>query len=328
MNTACETLVCVVLISFAVLKFFGNPMKIRYIKLGDGGKWEPYCIEEQQVIRLGYISPYHQDSLNGDWGAVRKFWLSERKGNEGAASRDLNQIRDFYELLETDIWITFYHRKMYWCKAHKDVYKLDDGSRIRNVIGSWSCFDKNGNPLLIENIDGRITKVQGYRGTICSVELPDYLLRKINGEVQPEIQSTKETLVALKLNVASLIKGLWWSDFELLIDLIFSQSGWQRISVLGKAEKDIDLDIFSPVTRKRAFVQVKSTTTATQIKSYYEKFAQYSQYNEMYFIFHTLSGELDELSIDDPRLNVWDISRVADLVINAGLIDWLLAKRA
>lgn len=302
-------------------------MTIRYIKLGDGGKWERYCIEEQQTLRLGYESPHHQESLSSEWDAVRNFWLSARNGNQGAASRDLNQIRDFYELSESDIWITFYQRRLYWCHAHKEVHELEDGSRIRNVIGSWSCYDKKGSPLSIENIDGRITKVQGYRGTICGVELPEYLLRKINGEVQPEIQLTKEALVALKVNIENLIKGLWWNDFELLIDLIFSQSGWQRISVLGKTEKDIDLDVFSPVTQKRAFVQVKSTTTANQIQSYREIFNQHHQYDEMYFVFHTFSGDLENLNIDDPRVAVWDISRVADLVINAGLIGWLLAKR-
>ncbi|MCH8493431.1 MAG: hypothetical protein LAT53_09390 [Idiomarina sp.] len=302
-------------------------MKILYIKLGDGGRWERYCIEEQQTLRLGYESPHHQESLSGDWDIVRSFWLSARNGNKGAASRDLNQIRAFYELSESDIWITFYQRKMYWCHAHKEVHELEDGSRIRNVIGSWSCYDKTGSPLSIENIDGRITKVQGYRGTICGVELPEYLLRKINGEVQPDIQSTKEALACLKLNIENLIKGLWWNDFELLVDLIFSQSGWQRISVLGKTEKDIDLDIFSPVTQKRAFVQVKSTTTANQIQSYREIFNQHHQYDEMYFVFHTFSGNLEKLNIGDPRVAVWDISRVAELVINAGLIDWLLAKR-
>lgn len=302
-------------------------MKIRYIKLGDGGKWERCCIEEQQTLRLGYESPHHHESLSGDWDTVHSFWLSARNGNQGAASRDLNQIRDFYELSESDIWITFYQRKMYWCHALKEVHQLEDGSRIRNLIGSWNCYDKIGRPLSIENIDGRITKVQGYRGTICGIELPEYLLRKINGEVQPEIQSTKEALAVLKLNIENLIKGLWWNDFELLVDLIFSQSGWQRISVLGKTEKDIDLDIFSPVTQKRAFVQVKSTTTANQIQSYREIFNQHHQYDEMYFVFHTFSGNFEKLGIDDPRVAVWDISRVAALVINAGLIDWLLAKR-
>ncbi len=303
-------------------------MKIRYIKLGDGGKWERSCIDENQTLRLGYESPHHRESLSGDWDTVRNFWLAARNGKQGTATRDLNQIRDFYDLTESDIWVTFYKRKLFWCHAHKEIQELEDGSRIRKVIGSWSSNDKKGNPLSIENIDGRITKVQGYRGTICEVELPDYLLRKINGETQPEVESTKEALAALKSNIEELIKGLWWNDFELLVDLIFSQSGWQRISVLGKTEKDIDLDIFSPVTRKRAFVQVKSTANANQLKNYQEIFNQYHQYDEMYFVFHTFSGNLEKVAISDPRVSVWNISRVAELVINAGLVDWLLAKRA
>ena len=43
----------------------------------------------------------------------------------------------------------------------------------------------------------------------------------------------------LKEKVENLIQGLWWNDFELLVDLIFAKSGWQRVSVLGKTE-DVD----------------------------------------------------------------------------------------
>ncbi|CCN82518.1 conserved hypothetical protein [Vibrio nigripulchritudo SFn27] len=301
-------------------------MKVRYIKLGDSGKWEKSCLEKEQVVRLGYNSPYHNESLNGEWDVVRGFWLSERNNNSGAATRDINQIRDFYELSETDLWVTFYQRKLYWCHAKKEVIELQDGSRIRKVIGTWNSYDKQGNPLSIENIDGRVTKVQGFRGTICSVEREDYLIRKINGEPQPEVEAAKKSLLILKNNVEGLIKGLWWNDFELLIDLIFSQSGWQRVSVLGKTEKDIDLDVFSPVSQKRAFVQVKSTTNLKQFHEYYGIYKEYKQYDEMFFVYHTIN-ENNNLEIDDPRVTVWDISRIADLVINAGLISWLIEKR-
>ena len=91
-------------------------------------------------------------------------------------------------------------------------------------------------------------------------------------------------------------------------------SGWQRISVLGKTEKDIDLDVFSPVTQKRAFVQVKSSTNATQIDKYYNAFQQHQQFDEMYVVFHSFNGNLKEIEIDDSKLSLWDISRVAELV--------------
>lgn len=301
-------------------------MKIRFIKLGNSGNWEKSCIEDDNSIRLGYESPYHEECLNGDWGPVRQYWLEAKKGKQGTATRDINQIKDFYELSEADIWITFFKRKMYWCHAQKDVQQLEDGSRIRKVVGKWRCEDKNGFPLTIENTDGRITKVQGFRGTICGVEQPEYLLRKINGDLQPEVEAAKKSLKILKANVESLIKGLWWNDFELLVDLIFSKSGWQRISVVGKTEKDIDLDVFSPVTQKRAFVQVKSSINADQMKECYESFRQYQQYDEMYIVFHSSNGA--EANISDPRVHLWNLSRVAELVIHAGLIDWLITKRA
>jgi hypothetical protein len=87
--------------------------------------------------------------------------------------------------------------------------------------------------------------------------MQDYLIRKINGQTTDEVENAKLSLTRLKSDVRDLIQGLWWHDFELLIDLVFSKAGWQRFSVLGKTEKDIDLDIYSPTTQKRAFVQIK-----------------------------------------------------------------------
>lgn len=302
-------------------------MRIRYIKLGIRGVWEEECIERDNTIRLGYESPYHQESLQGKWEVVRDYWLKVRNGDEGAASRDINQIRDFYELTESDIWVTFFRRKLYWCRTSKDVIELDDGSRIRRVIGTWSCKDANGRTLAVENIDGRITKVQGFRGTICGVALPDYLLRKINGEPQPDVEAAKRALGELKANIEELIRGLWWKDFELLVDLIFAKAGWQRISVLGKTEKDIDLDVYSPLSRKRAFVQVKSSTNAEQIAEYRKVYSEHEQYNEMYFISHTFAGDPKEVA-DDDRIHLWGVPQIAELVIHEGLVDWLITKRS
>ena len=145
------------------------PAKVRYIKLGAGGDWEKWCLDND-AIRLGYESPYHNESVNGEWEIVRSYWLEARNGNEGAATRDINQIRDFYELTEDDLWITFHQRKLYWCKVSNAVEKLQDGSRVRKAIGKWSCKSLKGQVLTIENIDGRVTKVQGFRGTICSID--------------------------------------------------------------------------------------------------------------------------------------------------------------
>lgn len=303
-----------------------TPNKVRFIKLGEGGEWESSCIQ-QNAIRLGYHSPHHEDSLAGNWDDVRRYWLSHRKGNEGSATRDINQIRDFYELEESDVWITFYKKKLYWCHAAKEVIELDDKSRIRNVIGSWSSTDINGKTLRVENIDGRVTKVQGFRGTICSVELQDYLVKKINGHAINEVESATSSLNKLKADVEDLIKGLWWHDFELMIDLVFSKSGWQRFSVLGKTEKDIDLDVYSPATQRRAFVQIKSATTRAELESYIDTFHEYEQFDEMYFVYHTCHENLSDLETRYKNIHLWDLKRISGLVVNAGLVEWLINKR-
>ncbi|MEA5468283.1 restriction endonuclease [Spirulina sp. 06S082] len=302
------------------------PNKIRFIKLGEGGEWEQSCIKEG-TIRLGYHSPHHQDSLAGNWDNVRKFWLEFRNGHEGAATRDINQIRDFYELDEQDVWITFYKKKLYWCRAAREVVELDDKSRIRNVIGNWLATDINGQPLRIENIDGRVTKVQGFRGTICSIELQDYLIRKINGIAIEEVENAKSSLEKLKSDVEDLIKGLWWHDFELLIDLVFSKAGWQRFSVLGKTEKDLDLDVYSPATQKRVFVQIKSTTTRDEVEACISTFNEYEQFDEMYFVYHTCHSDLSDIESHHPNIHLWGLKRISALVVNAGLVEWLINKR-
>src|SRR6267142_6088985 len=84
---------------------------VRFIKLGDGGAWEKSCIEDN-TLRLGYESPFHDDALRGHWNTVKEFWLNYRKGKTRVASSDVNQIRDFYELPDTAVWITFFKRRM------------------------------------------------------------------------------------------------------------------------------------------------------------------------------------------------------------------------
>lgn len=302
-------------------------MQIRYIKLGRGGIWEQSCIENEGTIRLGYPSPLHNECLAGEWDKVRIFWLNARNGNEGAAARDISQIRDFYECSEDDIWITFYKRKMYWCRAECEVCELPDGSRIRKAIGAWSCKTEDGSILAIERIDGRVTKVQGFRGTICNATMPQYLMRKIRGEPEPDVLTAKESLRKLELNVKGLIQGLWWKDFELLVDLLFSRAGWQRMSVVGKTEKGIDLDIVLPVSNRRAFVQVKSQTSPSEIKSCYDTYRAYDQYDEMYMVFHSLNSEASQICFVSEDLHLWDCSRLASLVVRSGLVEWLIAKR-
>jgi hypothetical protein len=123
-----------------------------------------------------------------------------------------------------------------------------------------------------------------------------------------------------------LIQGLWWKDFELLVDHIFAQSGWQRISVLGQTDKDIDLDVYSPVTNKRAFIQVKSHASPEILNDSVARFREMEQFDEMYFVVHTCDSELGTSREDS--ISILDLNRLSELVINAGLVNWLITKRS
>lgn len=306
-----------------------RPSDVRYIKLGGGGEWEKSCIEVEQTIRLGYVSPHHQDSLAKNWDAVLAYWNKFRNGNAATASNDLRQIRDFYEQPPNTLWFTFYKRQLWWAFAQPTVSELPDLSRVRRVVGAWCGTDILGRPLWEESLDGRLSQIVGYRGTICgvSVEVAEYLVRRINGDRSDEVVRAEAAVAELERAVEQLIKGLYWKDFELLIDVVFSRAGYQRVSVLGKTQKDIDIDFESPVTRRRAFVQVKSQASMEVFKHCVDQFRTMPQYDDFFFVCHSPLGISGSHS-DHPNVHLLTGPTLARLVIDAGLVGFLISKRS
>ncbi|WP_025675319.1 hypothetical protein [Salinivibrio socompensis] len=297
---------------------------VKFIKLGQSGGWEERCIEsDKPMIRLGFDNPHHQKCLDEDWGFMNRYWLESK--TKGKATETTNQIKDFYTQPATTMWITFYKRKLYWCFAKKEVIQLEDGSRIREVDGEWQSCNVKGEHLYVENLSGKLTKVQMFRGTICSVKESNYLLKRINAIELPEVQTAKDSLNNLVSSVKPLIKNLGWQDFELLVDLVFSNAGWQRVATLGKVEKSIDLDVISPVTGRRAFIQVKSQSSKDEFKGYIEQFEGMPQYDEMYYICHTGTSALEEIQFPN-NVQLIGLNHMAHLTVNAGLVKWLITK--
>ena len=124
-----------------------------------------------------------------------------------------------------------------------------------------------------------------------------------------------------------MIKGLWWHDFELLIELIFSKLGWQRFSVMGAREKDIDLDLRQAASNKRAVVQIKSQTTRSTAQDCIQTLSSYEGCDEIYFVYHTCHEDLSGLE-DKRTTHVWGSQAIARHVVNTGLAEWLIHKRS
>lgn len=303
-----------------------RPSTALYIKLGQAGAWETDCITRDQTLQLDYREAPHDLCLHGKWDEVRETYKSLRD-DIGAATRDAKQIRLFYESDETVLWITFFGDRMYWCFSKPKITLLEDKSKTRPVIGQWRSTDINGNALNKNQLSGRLLSTEGFRGTICSVKEFPYLVQRINGEPLKQIDEANEALSTLKQKIETLIRGLHWKDFEILIDLIFRQAGWQRVSILGGTEKTIDLDLLSPITRERYAVQIKSKAGLADFENYQRKFADMQSYSRIYFVVHTPSPNLiqaADTSTGDIELLLPE--RIAELAVQFALADWIINK--
>jgi hypothetical protein len=237
-----------------------------YIKLGRGGDWEAESLREG-VLRFGYREAPHDLCTRGDWQGVWEAMTAIR-ADAGAATRDVNQIRAYYEADEHSIFITFVGGLLYWCRPAGPVQVIDDRSHRRPTADGWRNTSIGGALLSADRLSGRLLKVQMFRGTICEVGAADYLLRKLSDQLSPEVAAAEEAERALATAIVGLMRLLTWQDFELLVDLVFSTSGWRRVSQVGRTQKTVDLELILPSTAERAFVQVKSQATAASIDDY------------------------------------------------------------
>lgn len=80
--------------------------------------------------------------------------------------------------------------------------------------------------------------------------------------------------------------------------------------------KRFDLAVLSHVTEHVEYPR----------KLFYEA-KRYKQFNEMYFIYHTCQSDLSDIESVHPNLHLWDSKTIANLVVNAGLVEWLINKR-
>ena len=125
----------------------------------------------------------------------------------------------------------------------------------------------------------------------------------------------------LKLAVLGMVRLLLPKDFEVLVELVFSTSGWRRHGVVGGTQKTLDLDLVLPSTGERAFVQVKSKTDSAELAKYVEVFEALRIFDHMFFAYH--SGVAQS---DDERVTVIGPGKLAEMTVEAGLANWLVRK--
>lgn len=307
---------------------------VRFIKLGGGGKFEQIALKDKRLY-LGYHEVPDDMCIRGDWEAVYRLFLDDRHPSH-VARIHARQVEAFYTEPETCLWVTFIGGLMWWSFSESSVVICAEPnwqelsgearapSRYRRCIGQWRSTNVNGDQLSMRKLPGYVTKVTtGFRGTICQIDRADSVLRIINGEVDPDVEKAMASREALIANLEKVIAGLYWKDFETLIDLIFQRSGWPRVSRLGGSQKFIEFELENPVTGERSFAQVKSQASQKTLDEYAESFDRHAGYKQMFFVCHTAIGTLHS---DDPDIFLWTGPKVAEMAVKTGLTDWILEK--
>lgn len=121
-----------------------------------------------------------------------------------------------------------------------------------------------------------------------------------------------------------MIQLLDWHDFETLVDLIFTRGGWQRTSVLGKDQSDVDLILSHPTIGEIAWVQIKSAASQAILDDYLDRFRRDGSCDRFFFVCHSAPGPLTLPA--QPGLHLWTGERLSDAAIDAGLLEWLMEQ--
>jgi hypothetical protein len=201
------------------------------------------------------------------------------------------------------------------------------GGCTRPLQSGWRSIDANGKELKVENLSGNLTKVRGFQGTSFSLsdDQKTYLITRLSGRVPAYIEQIDQARALMVQAVKCAIKSLQPKDFELLVEIIFSRT-WRRIGQAGGNEKFIDITFEDPLNPdKRVAVQVKSETSAREIERYCQD-SQRGRYEKFIFAFHTPDHVLLEEADLPGGIEIVDGDRLANLVVDSGLIHWLKEK--
>jgi hypothetical protein len=301
-----------------------------YIKLGLGGCWEKDCISKS-LMRIGWPNQNVEDINAGRWSEIEKQLQIELAGKPQVATTAFNRLRDIAESTPEDIWITFHGAKMWWGRVASGGVEGDQISKYRRMQGNWSDNSLKGQLLVTAELPGKIAQLQGFRSTVCRVKESELLRRVLAGERSPlalEISTHREHLASAAKNA---IEQLHWKDYETLVDLVFRDTGWIRVSILGQQVKGYDLELREPITQDKYLVQIKSQATLKDLQKSVSQFFpddMAGDYKKMFFVTHKPSNDLLDATDIPDYVDLIPPQQLADLVIDAGLSRWLEEKVA
>ena len=87
-----------------------------------------------------------------------------------------------------------------------------------------------------------------------------------------------------------------------------------------------DVELEEPVTGDMYQVQVKSTASLKELKEYTSAFAS-GKYRKLFFVVHTPDKSLDKSPFpENDSVEIILPKRLAEMVVDLGLLNWLMKK--
>lgn len=304
--------------------------KAHYIKLGTGGKWADKCFENG-IIRIGWSYIHGVEEINfKEWFKIERRIKQnfENENKKNGATQDYNALKRICDASQDEVFITFHNNRMYWCQAMFGPVEEDLESKFRRCLNGWSSEPiGGGEPFNISDISGYLTKTQGFQGTSCLLDQDQtkILRRLINNKKNDSTEKVESLKIEIIETAVELFKDLYWKDCEILADLIFQRCGWQRISMHGDNMKFIDMQYIEPISGNRYDVQVKSGADKKTFDDCVTNYKNH-QTNKFYFITFNPDKSLKEVVSNNPKIEVLYGVKLAKLVFDLGLLDWVLRK--
>jgi len=304
--------------------------KAHYIKLGKGAQWADECFEKG-IIRIGWNNIEGVDEINlKKWdkieSKIKQYF--ERENKKNGATQDYKTLRRICEANQDEVFITFHADRMYWCQAMNGLVEMDTESKFRRCLNGWSNEPIGGRkPFFISDISGYLTKTQGFQGTSCLLdqEQTNILRRLINNKKKDSTEKVESLKLEIIETTVELFKDLYWKDCEILADLIFQRCGWQRVSLHGENMKSIDMQYIEPISGNRYDVQVKSGANNKIFEEYVSEYKNH-QTSKFYFITFNPDKSLMGVASNNPKIEILYGEKLANLVFDLGLLDWILRK--
>jgi hypothetical protein len=318
-------------------------LEVRYIKLGTAGKVAEDCFKNNLLyIGYGTYLPEVREWCNQARDVnkrdlavdkIQNYWVQKENKTHGTATNFTNSVLSVAEDRGDILWFTVHKRRVYYGLTAGDELErflpweknADNSGSAKRMKFGWCSVNKAGQVLEVNKLSGALTKTQSTQGAIAKIQdkPANYFLNHLLCKPLAIKDRAKKARESLQEDLAEIIKDLQPSEFEVLVDLIFANSGWKRDGELGGNIKFVDVTLMLPSTGETAGVQVKTKTNQDEFQKYLDNDYSAQGFDKFFYVYHT--GDLKKPKGDD-NLYIWGAMKVAEKAIDAGLSQWVIDR--